>query len=315
MERADGILRRIADEHDVRFDSIEQVQDGSCVMSKRKSKRVECFELARQQRASGQQNIGYTSRPFISCGLPVRRCKDARFTRRNGQFKLEITGSQEFGLPFGQDRLVVIWLATEAVRRHTRLIGFRSAAEILDAFELPKDGKSYGRLVAAFQRISTAQMSFSSDGSTMHPVWGFERVTFVDKARIWYARDVHQLTLPGGFENRILLSSSFWDEITHHKIPLELAVAGGLSDSPAILDFYCWIVWRANGLKKQTGVPLHSLKEQLGISDKTSLRQFRYQVRKWLKTIEAIWPECRASIMTDGTKLLLHHGKAIQDRA
>ncbi len=38
------------------------------------------------------------------------------YTRRNGSFLLEITAYPRFGLPYGQDRLIPIWLATLAHR-------------------------------------------------------------------------------------------------------------------------------------------------------------------------------------------------------
>ena len=40
-----------------------------------------------------------------------------RHTRRNGKFFLGIIGHPRFGLPFGQDRLISIRVATLAVRR------------------------------------------------------------------------------------------------------------------------------------------------------------------------------------------------------
>jgi hypothetical protein len=70
-----------------------------------------------------------------------------QYTRRNGRFKLDIIAHPDFGLPFGQDRLVPIWVATRAVRQKSRMVLFQSAAEI------PKDGPHYRRLVDGFKRI------------------------------------------------------------------------------------------------------------------------------------------------------------------
>jgi len=36
------------------------------------------------------------------------------YERRNGQFVLQVTGHPDFGVPFGQDRIVPIFLATLA---------------------------------------------------------------------------------------------------------------------------------------------------------------------------------------------------------
>jgi hypothetical protein len=42
------------------------------------------------------------------------------YERRNGRFVLQVTGHPEFGVPFGQDRLVPIFLATLAVQQKPR---------------------------------------------------------------------------------------------------------------------------------------------------------------------------------------------------
>jgi hypothetical protein len=46
--------------------------------------------------------------------------------RRNGRFFLQIHGHAEYGLPFGQDRLVAIWAATQAVRQRSRIVRFEA---------------------------------------------------------------------------------------------------------------------------------------------------------------------------------------------
>ena len=49
------------------------------------------------------------------------------YEKRNGQFVLQITGHPKFGVPFGQDRIVPIFLATLAVQQKSQVIRFRSA--------------------------------------------------------------------------------------------------------------------------------------------------------------------------------------------
>src|SRR5437764_8986535 len=83
----------------------------------------------------------------------------------HGLFTLQITGHPDFGLPFGQDRLVPIFLATLAVRQRSQTIRFRSAAQMLDIFGLAKGGKEYRRLVAAFERIFGATIFFGTEST------------------------------------------------------------------------------------------------------------------------------------------------------
>jgi hypothetical protein len=43
---------------------------------------------------------------------------------------VDIVGDPDWDVPFGQDRLVLLYLATQAIRYQTSIISFRSGAEI-----------------------------------------------------------------------------------------------------------------------------------------------------------------------------------------
>ena len=66
------------------------------------------------------------------------------------------------------------------------MVLFRSAAEILDEFDLPKDGPHYRRLVEGFQRIFTSTIYFGTDAAGgRQEVWDCRRFHFFDRLRIW----------------------------------------------------------------------------------------------------------------------------------
>jgi hypothetical protein len=285
-------------------------------ISKRQGKRLEVFEMVRTTRDEGNQAVAFNSRPFILCGLPVRRpAKGTRdYIRRNGKFSLEITGHREYGLPFGQDRLIPIFLATMALRQKNKTVKFRSAAQLLDVFGLPKDGKTYRRLVEGFKRIATSKISFGTDEKHgVAPVWEWMNFQFFDYARLWFSRDPEQQTLTDdeAFGNVIVLSDRFWAEIQAHPVPVDLNVVRALADSPARLDFYSWLVWRCFSARGESAIPLEALKEQLGVSEKTVLRNFRRQLRHWLEVTRQLWPECPARLSDDGDSLLVSRSRAI----
>src|SRR4030095_15900354 len=126
------------------------------------------------------------------CALPVRRlpANQLLYERRNGQFVLQITGHPQYGVPFGQDRIVPIFLATLAVRQKSQTIRFRTAAEMLETFGMQKGGTEYRRLVAAFERIFGATIFFGTEsGNARSRIVQRSRFNFLREARIWYARD------------------------------------------------------------------------------------------------------------------------------
>ena len=286
--------------------------------SKRQQKRAESIELVRQARDQQRQELAFNSRPFVLCGLPIRRPPSGtlRHTRRNGRFRLEVLGHPDYGLPFGQDRLIPIWVATLAVRQKNRTIFFRSAAEILEEFDLPKDGPHYRRLVEGFQRIFASTIYFGTDASAgQHRVWDCQRFHFFDRLRIWCSRNTEDdLVEPKTDRNIISLSEAFWEEIRCHPIPIDARVVRELTPLAGCLDLYMWLCWRCHQAKGEQMVPLFGdfgLASQLGVTEYTRERNFRKRLREWLRIVRLYWPDCPARLLPEGEYLMVAPAEAV----
>ena len=273
--------------------------------------------MVRENRESERQIVGFSARPFVLCGLPVKRPPTGSLLheRRNGQFVLQVTGHPSYGLPWGQDRLVPIFLATMAVRQRSARITFESAAAMLDTFGMQQGGSQYRRLVNSFQRIFGATIFFGTDSqripaAVVHQV----RFNFMSEARIWYSRNPEQKCLPGDCQNVIVLSDEFYREISSHPIPTDLQAAKALSASPAALDLFTWLAYRCFTARGRDRVPLFGefgLVSQLGSADYTRPRKFREKLEGWLKLVRVMWPECPARIDNDGRSLWVDTAVAV----
>jgi hypothetical protein len=286
--------------------------------SKRQQKRVGSIELVRPARDERRQEIAFNSRPFVLCGLPIRRPPPGtlRHTRRNGRFRLKVVGHPDHGLPFGQDRLIRIWVATLAVRQKNRTICFRSAAEVLEEFDLPKDGPHYRRLVEGFQRIFASTIFFGGDASVgQHRVWDCQRFHFFDRLRIWCSRTSDEdLVEPKPDRNIISLSEAFWEEIRSHPIPIDARVVWELTPLAGCLDLYMWLCWRCHKAKGEQMVPLFGdfgLASQLGVTAYTRERNFRKRLREWLRIVRLYWPDCPARLLPEGENLIVAPAEAV----
>lgn len=293
---------------------------GEFVVSKQKLKKAEGICLVREKRDSATQTLGFTARPFVLCGLPIRRppADQLLFERRNGHFTLQITGHPQFGLPFGQDRLVPIFLATIAVRQQSRIVRFESAAELLDTFGLSKGGKEYRRLVSAFERIFGATIFFGTESNrSAAKVIHRSRFNFLSEAQIWYNRDTEQSTLSDEFANVVVLSDEFYREISEHPIPADLEAVKVLASAPAVLDLFVWLTYRCFSAKGPERIPLFGnfgLAQQLGCVEYSRPRRFRAILDQWLASIRRLWPDCPAVVSSDGGALLVNHCKAVLPR-
>jgi hypothetical protein len=301
--------------------TILQETFGDLRISKRQLRKAEGIELIRQRRDTAQQRLGFASRPFVLCGLPLRRPPPSSlvYERRNGFFTLQITGHPNFGLPFGQDRLVPIFLATLAVRQQSQTIRFKSAAQMLDTFGMAKGGKEYRRLVAAFERIFGATIFFGTEstGRQAHVVQR-SRFNFLRAAQIWYNRDSTQQVLSEDFENVIVLSDEFFAEVIAHPIPADIEAVKVFGSAPAVLDLFMWLSYRCFIAKTEERIPLFGdfgLTAQLGSVEYTRPRRFRAMLAQWLAQVRSAWPACPARICSDGRYLRLSPATAVLPQA
>ena len=318
--------RRVSPMETVRQTSMESAGSAlkrtvpELVVSKQKLRQAEGIALVRSKREEGSQVLAFSSRPFVMCGLPVRKPPKGQllFERRNGSFLLQITGHPEFGLPYGQDRLVPIYLATLAVQQKSQTVRFRSGSEMLDTFGMSKGGKEYRRLVQAFERIFGATIFFGSDRvKGTAKVVQRSRFNFLREARIWYNRDADQTALSEEFENIVVLSDDFYNEITSHPIPTDLEAVRVLAGAPAVLDLFMWLSYRCHIARSEERIPIfgpYGLAQQLGSIEYSRPRRFRVKLEQWLGSIRVLWPGCPAAVSADGDSLKIKPAAAVNMR-
>lgn len=132
-----------------------------------------------------------------------------------------MTGHPEFGLPFGQDRLVPIFLATLAVRQQSRTIRLNSASLMLDRFGMAQGG----RLRTDLRRGDVLRnRQTTASARVVHRA----RFNFSSEARSWYQRGEDD----GVGEAAITLNEEFFAEVMAHPIPADLERSKGWSPRP-----------------------------------------------------------------------------------
>jgi hypothetical protein len=271
-----------------RVGSVLRQRHGELVVSKQALRRTEAIALVRQQRAAGQQSLSFCARPFVLCGLPLQRppAGQLKHERRNGRFTLQIVGHPDCGLPYGQDRLVPIFLATLAVRQKSPIVRFAGGKDVLDFFGLSHGGKEYRRMVAAFERVFGATIFFSGENGGSGGVVNRARFNFMAGLRIWY---------DGSSENEVILTEEFFREVTAHPIPADLEAVRVLAAQPGALDLFLWLSYRCFTAKGPEVVPLFGesgLAVQLGGAEYSRPRRFRAMLAEWLGRIRPLWPGC-----------------------
>jgi Plasmid encoded RepA protein len=189
---------------------------------------------------------------------------------------------------------------------------------MLESFGMHTGGKEYRRLIQAFERIFGATIFFGTDTLTGRArVVQRARFNFLREAQIWYTRTPDQRVLSADFENLIMLSDDFYQEVVAHPVPNDLEAVKLLAASPAVLDLYMWLSYRCFKAKSVETIPIFGefgLANQIGTVEYSRPRRFRAMLEQWLRTIRAMWPECPARISKDGQSLVIQHAPAILRR-
>jgi hypothetical protein len=263
--------------------------------------------LSKRQVQPASRSYFYLPRHFLLCPLPVRKPEfESNLWRRSNLLsEMEIRSDPRYGVPHGQDRLVLLWIATLAIQQNSPHVRVGSAYRLLSMFGLPQDGRNYQRLTERFNRLLHSHFTFQFRDRVKPLV--MEPLTYSISSgwRLWFEH-----SHPDAEENSITLSPQFWKHLSAEAVPVPTYLVEGLADSPANLDFSLWLL--AHAVRVRSGrfmkVPLSGptgVGRHLGIEGYDQERDLRKRVRQWLSRAKQHWTECPAIISADGTHLLV----------
>ena len=155
--------------------------------TQRQKKRIDAAIVARECRESSTQELAYNARPFTVTILPVRPKTGLQvWERRNGSRYLRIEAADGQLLPYGQDRLVLLILATAACQQKSRVIRLGSESDILRLFGKSDAGVKYEHLAASFHRIMVASITWGTDGMAKGArLIEASRMLLLEEFRLW----------------------------------------------------------------------------------------------------------------------------------
>lgn len=288
----------------------------SRLSSKRTQRLLAQIVAANHARKHSEQEQLIALRPLIMCGIPLRQLKEPYYVRQSGPYTVELISSPLQGVPYGQDRLIPIFLATLFMALgcpEDNTVRFLYARDILRLFGLPFDGPHYQRLREGFNRwkktlISLEQKVLKPNGRTRER---HESVVLMPKSELWYSDDnVSKDDLP----NEITLSPRWADEIRKHPIPADLQTVKLLAHCPGALDFYLWQSWRSYCIDEETPVPLEGptgLFAQVGCLSGQPPKALKRLLKRWQRMVKLAWRECPNFLNQEETHFVLHPCRAL----
>lgn len=274
------------------------------------------------EREPNDEERGFIARMLVQACFPYRRIPGNEFSRVANSFRMTIMAPSEVGLPFGvMPRLIFMWMTREALfKKNRRLELGHSLTEFMMQLNLPLTGGKNGtitRLRDQMKRMSSSTLSVTYDSGKS---WSLRQVGMVEEAELWWEERARQKQKgepqPGLWNSTILLTESFYREITTRPVPFDMRVVQLIREktqSPLALDLFLWLNYRLKYLNRPTNVPWEKLQLQFG-ANYADTRQGRYEFKKeFLKQMETVrWAFKKAAPSlqeaSDGKGILLLPG-------
>lgn len=279
--------------------------------------------------------LGFMARALVIATMPYKDPKTDAFTRVNGDFKLRIVAGYEGGIPFGiYPRLLMSWVATEAVKKQTPVIELGDSLRLFlrEVMDLRSTGggsrgtstRVTEQMKRLFGSLITAEIKTGSKKQGIR----LKNVLIADELEIdenesqaldaidTVDADGQILWVPqhkdnaGQWRSKVRLSTNFFKECIENPVPIDLRAYKALRESPLAMDVYTWLTYRMSYTTRRTRpIPWASLMMQFGSNYNTAdldqaVRNFKKAFLQALQLVLIVYPSANVAIDEPGLVLL-----------
>lgn len=278
--------------------------------------------------------LGFMARALVIATMPYKDPKTDAFTRVNGGFKLRILAGYEGGIPFGiYPRLLMSWVATEAVRKQSPVIELGDSMRVFlrEVLQVRSTGggergsatriteqmkRLFGSLITAEMAATETRKGFRlrnvliADGLEIDDDEAkiFDAETSMDAdGQVLWTPQVKEVA--GTWQSKVHLSHAFFKECIEHPVPIDLRAFGALRDSPLAMDVYAWMTYRMSYTTRKTRpMPWLSLMGQFGSNYRSldmgqNIRDFKKAFLQALTLVKTVYPEANIEVSETGLVL------------
>lgn len=294
--------------------------------------------------------LGFMARALVIATMPYKDPKTDAFTRSNGDFRLRIVAGYEGGIPYGiYPRLLMSWVATEAVRKQSPVIELGESLGLFlrDVMELRSSGggvrgsstrvteqmkRLFGSLVTAQYTGGLDKRGFTlrnvliadelqftpEDEDQLEAIQGAKAGAMNDDGTLWAPQEKHEA---GQWRSHVRLSNNFFQECINNPVPIDLRAYKSLRGNPLAMDVYTWLTYRMSYTQKRSRpIRWESLMMQFGSGFNTAdmgqaVRDFKKAFLRALKLVLIVYPQADLEINENGLVLLPSRPHVLPDRS
>jgi hypothetical protein len=286
-------------------------------ISKKMTKKNKLLFALAAKNAKEAKTVWYMANVLTSITLPHSLPSGHQHKRTNGDTTLLMTAVNEKGeLPYGSlPRLVLSYITTQAHKnlRNEKLspsekleIDFgKSFATFLKAVGVSTDGRARKRMREQLLRLLSTAISYQRHDKNNGVAVCQNQFFLSESYQLWW--NPKQVSEDGFLANsKIVLSQSFFNEITHKPVPIDIRALQILTKSPLQMDIYIWLTHRFYSLKKETLISWKKLKRQFGTSyadDWQGVAFFRRKFKQAMEKVWAVYPEANVAFEISGVRI------------
>lgn len=236
-----------------------------------------------------KEDIGFSSNIFMVFGLPTRRLSGnpAYWKKKTSLCELTIMRHDKYEVPYGcYARMNQIYIDTEVKTKNTNVIDVgRSFNEYVKKVGYT-EGKANKALLRQLINYITSVIRIEPVNSESSRIVGIQSLVAKAWDIFFDVKSPEQLTLSKG---KIILNEDYARYIYKHSVPLDMNIVRCFKRNPLGLDFYRFLAYRNNELKKTISFPDKLLFEQLGTEEEND-RKTRMKLKGILKLLQGYWP-------------------------
>jgi len=276
--------------------------------------------------------LGFMARALVIATMPYKDPKADVFKRDNGDFRLRIVAGYEGGIPYGiYPRLLMSWVATEAVRTKSPLIELGDTLTVFlrEVLDIQRGSGKRGnstRVAEQMKRLFGSLVTAQYTGDMKHRGFQLRNVMIAEALELHEeelqidfpeeqqgSEENHALWTPqtheaaGAWKSKVRLSDSFFRECVDKPVPIDLRAYKALRGSPLAMDIYTWLTYRMSYTERRTRpIRWEALMGQFGSNYETprAVLDFKRGFLKALKTVQIVYPRANVEIADKGLVLL-----------
>jgi len=264
--------------------------------------------------------LGFMARALVIATMPYKDPKVDVFKRVNGDFKLRIVAGYDGGIPYGiYPRLLMSWVATEAVRKQSPVIELGDSLSVFlrDVLDIRSTSGgprgSANRVTEQMKRLFGAMITAQYDGERAgRSGFKLKNIMIAQEAELepgfeeglWTPQQEHEA---GKWKSQVILTENFFKECITSPVPIDLRAYRALRGSPLAMDVYTWLTYRMSyTARRSKPIRWESLMMQFGSSYETdqAARDFKKAFLRALETVKVVYPQANLEINDNGLVLL-----------